>query len=171
MSAAAGRRRGYLVAAGMVVLAVALGAVFGIVVARAIAGYDITRLADGSESSVTVGDHAVAVWVTPTDATTSCEAVEDGTSRESFSRTGKGLSVTDGGRTWRRVGIVSGDPGSTHTLSCSGDATAIGYADNPRPVRYVVLGVLLGGTAALLMLSAFVLALVTALRGRATGPS
>ncbi|MCL3819868.1 hypothetical protein [Aeromicrobium wangtongii] len=167
MSAAAGPRRPYAVAAGLVVVAVALGALFGVIVARAISGYDITRLPDPSGSTVTVGDRSVAVWVSPRDAAVSCDATADGTSRKTLTSTGRGLSLSDGGRTWRRVGVLSGEPGTTFTVSCSGDdLSGVGYADNPRPVRYIVLGVLLAGTAALLMLSAFVLALVTALRRR-----
>jgi len=160
------KRRRYVIAGAMVVLAIAVGAVFGVILARAISGYDITPL-DGDETSVTVGDRKLAIWVSPEGADVSCSAVEDGTSRESFSASSSNTSMTiaDRNHSWERLGLLDGEPGSTHTLTCTtADEVQIGYADNPRVLRYVVLGLVLGGAAALLMLSAFVLALVTALR-------
>lgn len=75
------------------------------------------------------------------------------------------MTIADRNHSWERLGLLDGEPGSTHTLTCTtADEVQIGYADNPRVLRYVVLGLVLGGAAALLMLSAFVLALVTALR-------
>lgn len=158
-------RRRYLIAAGMIVLAVALGALFGVITARAIAGYEITPLDGTSDVAVTVADRDLAIWVSPASAGVSCESTDTTTSRPSFSTTNASMTVSDETYSWKRVGVVKGDSGSTHTLTCdvAGDAV-LGSADNPRVVRYVVLGVALGGTALVLMLSAFVLALVTALR-------
>lgn len=163
---AAGRR--YSIAAGMVVVAVALGAVFGVLVARAVAGYDITTVRAGESADVTVGDRTIAVWASPSDATTYCSATDTETGRDSFSQQlASSMTLTIGSRTWGRVGVIDGAPGSTHTLSCSGGGEPeIGYADNPRVLHYVVLGSALGGTALLLVISAFVLALVTAVRQR-----
>lgn len=154
----------------MVVVAVALGSVFGVVVARAIAGYDITPVPDGQGATVTIDDRKVAVWVSPDVGTSYCTATDTETGRDSFSRSlTTSMSLTDGGRTWARVGIVDGAPGSTHSLSCTTESgVLVGTADNPRVVRYLVLGGALGGTALLLVVGAFVLALVTAVRRRPT---
>jgi len=164
-AAVPGKGRRYAIAAAMVVVAVALGAVFGVIAARAIAGYEITPLT-GDEASVTVGDRKLAVWASPGGSAASCTAIEDETSRDSFSGVGStSMTISDERYSWERVGVVDGEPGSTHTLTCTTDVdTVIGYADNPRVLRYVVLGIGLGGTAVLLMLAAFVLALVTAVR-------
>lgn len=158
-------QRRYVLAGGFVVVAVALGAIFGVVVTRAIAGYDITPVPAPTSSTVTVGDRPLAVWVQPSTATTYCTARQVGSGRESFSRGRASLSISTGGSSWKRVGVVEGRPGSQHRLSCSTETSLlIGTADNPRLTRYVVLGVVLGGTAVLLVLTAFTLALVTALR-------
>lgn len=160
-------QRRYVLAGGLVVVAVALGAIFGVVVTRAIAGYDITPVADATGSTVTVGDRPLAVWVQPSTATTSCTARQVGSERESFSRGRASLSISTGGSSWKRVGVVEGRPGSQHRLACAAESDlVIGTADNPRLTRYVVLGVALAGTAVLLVLTAFTLALVTALRRR-----
>jgi hypothetical protein len=149
----------------MVVLAVALGAVFGFVVSRALAGYDISPVADPERSTVTVGDRPLAIWVSPASATTSCGSDEVDSGRDSFSPGRASMTVTDRGRSWERVGLVSGDPGSRHTLTCSaGTDLVIGQADNPRLTRYVVLGIATAGVAVLLVIGAGTLALVTALR-------
>jgi hypothetical protein len=159
----------YGVAAGLVVLAVALGAVYGVVVARALSGYDIEPVAGPAASTVlTVGDRPQAVWVSPATADTSCSAREVGTGRDSYSRGRASLTITQGDAVWERVGIVSGRPGSTHELSCTSDRdVTVGQADNPRLTRYVVLGVTAGVVAVLLVVAGGTLALVTALRRRA----
>jgi hypothetical protein len=162
-------QRRYVLAGGLVVVAVALGAIFGLVVSRAIAGYDITPVADPTSATVTVGDRPLAVWVRPSTATTSCTSRQVGSERESFSLGRASVSVSTGGGSWKRVGVVEGRSGSKHRLSCTAESRlAIGTADNPRLTRYVVLGVALGGTAVLLVLTAFTLALVTALRRKPT---
>jgi hypothetical protein len=158
-------QRRYVLAGGLVVVAVALGAIFGIVVMRAIAGYDITRVSDPTGATVTVGDRPLAVWAHPSTATTYCTSRQIGSGRESFSSPRASLSLTEGGRSWTRVGVVDGRAGSKHRLSCTAESKlTIGTADNPQLTRYVVLGVALAGTAVLLVLTAFTLALVTALR-------
>jgi hypothetical protein len=158
--------RRYTVAAALVVVAVALGATFGVVMARAVAGYDIAPVADPARSVVTVGDRPLAVWVSPQTATTYCSAsdVDRGGDTMNSGLNGS-MTVTVGSRSWKRVGVIEGKPGSRHELTCSADTDlAIGTADNPRVARYIVLGLALGGTAVLLVLIAFTLALVTALR-------
>lgn len=167
---AAGRR--YAVAAGMVVVAVALGAVFGVVIARAIAGYDITPVRSGETFTVPIGDRKIAVWASPADTTAYCGSADSDTDSGTFTeQLASSMTVTTGDRSWGRIGVVDGQPGSTVTLTCSGDdAAVIGYADNPRVLRYVVIGGALGGTALLLVISAFVLALVTALRKKPAQP-
>ncbi len=164
---AAGTRR-YGIAAAMVVVAIALGAVFGVIVARAIAGYDITPVRPGESFSVPIGDHKVAVWASPPDAATYCGTPDTGAGRGTFTQPlTSSMTVTTGDRSWGQVGVIDGQPGSTVTLACSGEgAPVIGYADNPRVLRYVLIGGALGGTALLLVVSAFVLALVTAVRQR-----
>ena len=158
-------QRRYVLAGGLVVVAVALGALFGVVVTRAIAGYEIKTVSGPTGSTVTVGDRPLAIWVQPSTATTYCTARQVGSNRESFSRGLASLSISMGDRSWKRVGVVEGRPDSRHRLSCSAESNlVIGTADNPRLTRYVVLGVALGGTAVLLVLTAFTLALVTALR-------
>jgi hypothetical protein len=162
-------QRRYVLAGGLVVVAVALGAIFGVVVTRAIAGYDIDRVSDPADATVTVGDRPLAVWVQPSTATTSCTSRQVGSERESFSSGRASMSMSSGGTSWKRVGVVEGRPGSKHNLSCTGGSgLVIGTADNPRLTRYIVLGVALGGTAVLLVLTAFTLALVTALRRKPT---
>lgn len=165
-------KRRYAVAAGLVVLAVALGAVFGLVVSRALAGYDIEPVADPTRSTVTVGDRPLAIWVSPAtaSASTSCDAEAVDGGRDSFS-TGRASMTIDGRtRSWERVGVVSGAPGSRHTLTCTAesDDLVVGTADNPRVTRYVVLGVAVAGIALVLVVAAGTLALVTALRRRPT---
>ncbi|KAA1372939.1 hypothetical protein [Aeromicrobium fastidiosum] len=115
---------------------------------------------------MTVGDRALAIWVSPSTATTYCGAEEVGTGRDSFSTSiSTSMSVTDGGRTWERVGLVKGAAGSKHQLSCStGTPLTIGQADNPRLARYVLLGVTIGVVGLLLVVVAGALALTTALR-------
>lgn len=160
-------RRRYVVAAGMVVLAVGLGAVFGLIATRAIAGYEITPVDDPTGSTVAVGDRPLAVWVSPQTATTYCSTDDDGALG---SEPQPSITLTDGSRTWKRVAIVRGEPGSQQRLSCTAESDlVIGTADTPRLTRYVVLGVALGGTAVLLVLAAFTIALVTAVRRRSVG--
>jgi hypothetical protein len=162
-------QRRYVLAGGLVVVAVALGAIFGVVVTRAIAGYDIDRVSDPTSATVTVGDRPLAVWVQPSTATTYCTSRQVGSGQESFSSGRASMSMSAGNSSWKRVGVVEGRPGSTHRLSCSAESDlVIGTADNPRLTRYIVLGVALGGTAVLLVLTAFTLALVTALRRKPT---
>lgn len=162
LSSATARRR-YVVAGAMVVLAVALGAVFGLIATRAIAGYEITPVDDPTGSTVTVGDRPLAVWVSPQTATTYC-SIEGG---DLTSDPQPSITLTDGSRTWKRVAIVRADPGSQQRLTCTAESDLeIGTADTPRLTRYVVLGVTLGGTAVLLVLAAFTIALVTAVRRR-----
>ncbi len=149
----------------MVVLAVALGAVFGFVVSRALAGYDIDPVADPARSTVTVGDRPLAIWVSPASTSTSCTSEEVDTGRDSFSSGRASMTITDRARSWERVGVVSGDPGSRHTLTCTtGSDVVVGQADNPRLTRYIVLGIAIGVIALVLVIGAGTLALVTALR-------
>ncbi|MBD8605233.1 hypothetical protein IFT73_00080 [Aeromicrobium sp. CFBP 8757] len=162
-------KRRYAVAAGLVVLAVALGAVFGLVVSRALAGYDIEPVADPTRSTVTVGDRPLAVWVSPATASTSCDAEEVDGGRDSFSTGRASMTINGRTRSWERVGVVSGAAGSRHTLTCTGGSDlVIGTADNPRLTRYVVLGIAVAGIALVLVVAAGTLALVTALRRRPT---
>ncbi|KQX74961.1 MULTISPECIES: hypothetical protein [Aeromicrobium] len=162
-------KRRYAVAAGLVVLAVALGAVFGLVVSRALAGYDIEPVADPTRSTVTVGDRPLAIWASPSSNSVYCSTEEAGSGRDSFSATLGAVSITDGRRSWERVGVVSGAPGSRHTLTCTtASDLVIGTADNPRLTRYVVLGIAVAGIALVLVVAAGTLALVTALRRRPT---
>lgn len=168
----AGARRRYVISGVLVVIAVALGATFGVIVTRAIAGYDIAPLSDptgASGSSVTVGERSLAIWVSPDLGTATCGSVDDATGRDSFSSgSSVSMSFTKGSRSWVRVGTVQGRPGSTHTVTCEVEpGVVVGQADTPRVARYLVLGAALGGTALLLVLAAFTLALVTALRRRA----
>ena len=161
--------RRYGIAAVMVVLAVALGAVFGLVAVRAVAGYDITPFDAGTRTTVTVADRPVAIWASPESAAGTCAATDIDTGRQSDLGSPSGsVTLTTGSRTWSRIAVVQGEPGSTHLVECSAsdERLVYGYAENPRISRYVLLGVAMVGAAALLVLGAFVLALVTALRSR-----
>lgn len=160
-------RRRYVIAGALVVVSVALGAVFGVVVARALAGYEIEPVTDLAGSSVTLGDRPLAVWASPEGVDANCTATDVEGNDALATGLSTSMSITDGGRSWTRIGVVDGASGSTVTLSCEGYADlTIGVADNPRLLRYVVLGVALVGTAGLLVIIAFVLALVTAMRRR-----
>ena len=152
-----------LVAAGA-----ALGALIAIAIFRALAGYEITPFAADEKTTVTVDDRPVALWVAPQDSRASCTAFDDSTERDSFAQGSAEITLTDGGETWRRVGLVRGAPGSTHTVECltANGSYQLGYADNPRIARWVVIGVV-GGLGALLLVSVgTVLIVVGALRRR-----
>lgn len=160
--------RGFVVAGVLTVAAVLVVAVMAVVVSRAVAGYTISAIPPGQDTVVTLGDRDTALWIAPEGALGSCTATLEGTDTPTLSTGGADLTVTDGGITWSRVGVVRGDPGSRHTVLCSGDAgvQAFGTAPNPRIVRYVVMGVAAAVVAGLLLVTGFVVALVTALRGR-----
>jgi hypothetical protein len=158
--------RGFVVAGALTVAAVLVAAVMAVIVARAIAGYTISVIPTGQDTVVTLGDRDTALWIAPDGALGSCTATLEGTETSTLSTGGADLMVTDGGITWSRVGVVHGDPGTRHTVLCSGgaDVQAFGTAPNPHIARYVVMGGLAAVLAGLLLVTAFVIALVTALR-------
>ncbi|MCW2769969.1 MAG: hypothetical protein JWR27_1402 [Aeromicrobium sp.] len=166
--------RGYVVAGVLTALAVLVAISVSVVIARAVAGYDITPIPAGQDVSILVEDRGVALWVAPELSSGTCTSTLEGTETSTMS-TGSAdrITVTDGGLTWVRVGIVKGTPGSHHTVLCSGegDVQAFGFAPNPRIGRYVVMGLAAGGIVGLLLLTAFIIALVTGLRrSRRRGP-
>ncbi len=161
--------RRYGIAGVMVVVAVALGAAFGVIAVRAVAGYDIAPFDAGTRTTVTLADRPVAIWASPAAEAGTCTATDVDSGRQSITGSPSGsVTLTTGSRTWSRIAVVQGEPGSTHLVECSAsdERFVYGYAENPRISRYVVLGVAMVGAAALLVLGAFVLALVTALRSR-----
>jgi hypothetical protein len=173
MSAAPDRlpgRTGFSIAAVLLAVAVAVGAVVAIVIVRAMVGYSITPFGLDERRTVTVHDRAVALWMTPESAGANCLAINTETQQQSAHRgTADTVTITDGGHTWVRLGVIDGPPGSTYTVTCSPYGTAappelVGYAPNPRIAHYVVLGVIGGAIAGLAALSSFALIVVTAVR-------
>lgn len=81
--------------------------------------------------------------------------------------------MTDDGNTWKRAGIVKGEPGSKHLIECDDSGgQKFGYADNPRIGRYVVFGVIGGVLAALGFIAAFVIVPIVAVkRNRKPNPA
>ncbi len=167
------RRSWYVVAAVMAAVGIAILVVLAIWIGRAVAGFSVTPFEQGDTATVTVGDRGVAIWVSPQAAAASCVStdVEDG--RPSLGQgSASTVTVTDHGRTWRRVGIVKGQPGSKHLVEC--DVTSneeFGYADNPRIGRYVTFGVAGGVAATLMLVGAFVIVPVVAVKRKRTDPS
>lgn len=161
--------RGYAIAGALTALAVLVAIVVAVIIGRAVAGYDITPIPAGQDVTITIEDRDIALWVAPEMSSGTCSSTLEGTQTSTLaSGTADRITVTDGGLTWVRVGIVKGVPGSSHTVLCSdvGDVQAFGFAPNPRIGRYVVLGLVAGGIAGLLLLAAFIVALVTGLRRR-----
>ncbi|QGG40483.1 hypothetical protein [Aeromicrobium yanjiei] len=158
--------RRYVVAGLLAAVALVAGTVVAVIIGRALVGYDITPFTDGSTTTVTVGDRGEAIWSSPERVVVRCASVDDATGEASMSGGTASMTTTRSGRTWTRVGIVEGEPGSRHTVRCAaggGDAL-FGHAPNPRIARYVTIGVVGGGVAGLLAVAAFVLALVTAIQ-------
>jgi len=153
----------YVVATVLAVIAAALVVFLAVWIGRAVAGYSVTPFEQQDSTTVTVGSRGVAIWVSPQDAPTSCSATDLDTQRPSLHGSSSTVTVTDGGRTWSRVGIVKGEPGSTHLVRCN-PTGEFGYADNPRIGRYVLYGVVGGVLAALSGIAAFVIVLVVAIK-------
>lgn len=154
----------YAVAAVLAALAAAILVVLAIWIGRAVAGYSITPFE--TNTTVTVGDRGVAIWVSPQNRLTPCLSYNLDTAQQSISDgTASKVTVTDGGHTWRRVGIVEGPPGSKHAVTCGdGGTEQFGYADNPRIGRYVVGGVAGGLVAGLAAIGAFVIVPIVAVK-------
>jgi hypothetical protein len=137
------------------VIAIALGATVATIIVRAIVGYSITPFAFNDSVQVTVHDRSVALWMTPESSGANCIAINNETQQQAAHRgSADRVTVTDDGHSWLRLGLISGPPGSTYTVSCSSygrapDPKLVGYADNPRISRYVWIGVVGGGIAAL----------------------
>lgn len=183
MSSDTGQKRlpgrvGFTFAAVLGILAIVIGAVVAIVIGRALVGYSITPFDVSDPVTVTVKDRSVALWMTPETAGANCFAVNDETQEPSVDRSSDAMiTVTDGGQTWSRLGLVEGPPGSTHTVSCTAFGNAappdqLGYAPNPQMRRYVLMGVGGGLVALLIGTAGIVLAVVTGVRrGRANRPA
>jgi len=163
-------RTGFTVAAVLAALSIAIGAIVAVLIVRAMIGYSITPFAPDDQITVTVHDRSVALWMTPETAGANCTAINDATQQPSaHSGSADTMTITDGGHTWTRLGVVEGPPGSTHSVTCTGYGTAplpqlLGYAPNPRIARYVTLGVVGGSIAGLSALASVALIIVTAVR-------
>ncbi|KAA1397509.1 hypothetical protein [Aeromicrobium ginsengisoli] len=158
----------YVVATGLAVIAAALIVFLAVWIGRAVAGYSVTPFEQEDSTTVTVGDRGVAIWVSPQDTPTSCVATDIDTQQPSLDGgSASKVTITDGGQTWSRVGIVKGQPGSKHLVRCdpTGD---FGYADNPRIGRYVLFGVGGGVLAVVSGIAAFVIVLVVAIKRNRT---
>ncbi|KRC64592.1 hypothetical protein ASE12_07330 [Aeromicrobium sp. Root236] len=156
----------YAVATVMAVVATAILVLLGVWIGRAVAGYSVTPFDDGSSTTVTIGDRGVAIWVSPQDTPISCLArdVDTGESTLDAGSASK-VTITDGGLSWSRVGIVKGEPGSKHLVQCEATGgEVLGYADNPRIGRYVLFGVVGGVLALVTGIAAFVIVLVVAIK-------
>ena len=154
----------YVVATVLAVIAAAIVVFLAVWIGRAVAGYSVTPFEQEDSTTVTVRDRGVAIWVSPQDAPTSCVATDVDTQQPSLDNgSASKVTITDDGRTWSRVGIVKGEPGSRHLVRCdpTGD---FGYADNPRIARYVIFGVGGGVLAAASGIAAFVIVLVVAIK-------
>ncbi|MDX6277720.1 MAG: hypothetical protein QOJ72_1848 [Nocardioidaceae bacterium] len=163
-------RTGFSIAAVLAVIAIAVAATVAIVIVRAMVGYSITPFGFDEQRTVTVHDRPVALWMTPESAGANCLAINTETQQQSAHRgTADTVTITDGGHTWMRLGLIEGPPGSTYTVTCSpyGNAAPpelVGYAPNPRFSRYIALGVIGGGVAGLTAIGSVVLIIVTAVR-------
>ncbi len=156
----------YAVAAVLAVAAAATLVVLAVWIGKAIAGYSVTPFEQTNTTTITVGDRGVAIWVAPEGALAICTAkdVDTGQSSLSFGSASK-VTVTDGGETWKRAGIVKGEPGSKHLVECDAPGGGeLGYADNPRIGRYVTYGVVGGVLAGLAGIAAFVIVLVVVIK-------
>lgn len=156
----------YAVATVMAVVAAAILVFLGVWIGRAVAGYSVTPFEDGTSTMVTVGDRGVAIWISPQDTPVGCLArdVDTGESTLDDGSASK-VTITDGGHTWSRVGIVKGEPGSKHLVECEGaGGEVLGYADNPRIGRYVLFGVVGGVLALVTGIAALVIVLVVAIK-------
>lgn len=158
-------RRWYGVAAVLAAVAVTIGIVLAVWIARAITGYDITTFEAGQEQSIELGDHGEAIWVAPDGAVADCDSVDEQGQPSLFDGTAT-VTMSDGAHNWTRVGIVKGAPGSRHTVTCEGDggAQVFGHAPNPQIAKYVILGAGGGLIAGLSALAAFVIVLVVAIK-------
>jgi hypothetical protein len=162
----------YAVAAALVTIAVVVAGAFIVVLVRAAAGYTVVPFPADQPTTIELGERDVALWVSPTDAEARCTATDRVTGADSFSPGSGSMSFSTNGRTWQRVGIVQGAPGSTHTVVCGNAMVSqFGEAPNPRVGRYVVMGAVAGGLAALLVLAAFIIALVVAIRRSRARPA
>jgi hypothetical protein len=164
----------YVVAAALAVVAAAILVVLAVWIGRAVAGYSVTPFEQGGTTTVTVGERGVAIWISPQNATTHCVSNDVDTQESSLNfASATKVTMTDGGHTWKRAGIVKGEPGSKHLVECDASGgQEFGYADNPRISRYLTYGVVGGVLAGLAAIGAFVIALVTGIkRNRKPSPA
>jgi hypothetical protein len=163
-------RTGFGIAAVLAVVAIAVGATVAVIIVKAMVGYSITPFDFNGQTTVTVHDRAVAIWMTPESAGANCLAINTATQKQSARRgSADTVTITDGGHNWTRLGIIEGPTGSTYTVSCTGFGDApppelVGYADNPRIARYVTLGIVGGGLAGLCAFGSVAMIIVTVVR-------
>ena len=158
-------RTWYAVAALLATVAVTIGVVLAVWITRAVIGYDIVTFEAGQEQTVELGDRGEAIWIAPDGAVADCSS-RDEQGQPSFGAGTATVTMTEGSHNWSRVGIVSGAPGSRHTVTCEGDfgAQVFGHAPNPQIAKYVIFGVSGGLIAGLSALAAFVIVLVVAIK-------
>lgn len=159
-------RAGFTIAALLAILAIAIGTVVTIVIVRAVTGYSISTIEPNQPTFVTLSDRGEAVWMSPETASGTCRSVDDQQQPSIGPGSADTITITDGGRTWTRVGIIEGPPSSRHALVCEdeGGAEQFGHAPNPQVGKYVLLGVGGGLTSMLVGTLAIVLAIVTGVR-------
>lgn len=158
-------RKWYAVAAVLATVAVTIGIVLAVWITRAVMGYDIVTFEAGQEQTVELGDQGEAIWMAPNGAAADCSS-QDEQGQPSLGGGSATMTISDGSHDWIRVGIVKGEPGSRHTVTCEGDATSqiFGHAPNPQITKYVIFGVSGGLVAGLSGLAAFVIVLVVAIK-------
>ncbi|WP_375002777.1 hypothetical protein [Aeromicrobium sp. CTD01-1L150] len=162
-------RAWYGLAAVLLVIAVAVG-VFGTVrLFTGIANFEIDPVP--ASGPVTLGERPLAVWQEGSAAGVTCTATNESGAESSRDLRGS-TTFTRGSRTWHKVTVIEGPPGSTHLLSCTGASgqASIGVSDDPDvwgSVRDVAVVVLVSGLSAV---TAVVVTIVVALRRRRTGP-
>lgn len=156
----------YAVSAVLVAVAITIVVALAIWIGRAVAGYSVTPFEQGNSTTVTLGDRGVAIWFSPQSGTASCTATDVDTEESSLNfASATKVTLTDGGHTWKRAGIVKGEPGSKHLVECDDSSgQEFGYADNPRISRYVLFGVIGGVVAALGFIAAFVIVPIVAVK-------
>lgn len=162
-------RGGYKLAAILGALTVAIVTIMGTIIFRAMIGYSITPIAFGDEVAVTLTDRSVALWATPTTAGATCDAVDTDTGVSSLHRSESvTMTVSDRGNTWTRIGMVVGQSGSTHTVTCSGSGEEqVGFAPNPQIANYFKIWLVGGGIALASAVASIVLLIRTNRRNRA----
>ncbi len=163
MTASRGPSRAwYLLALGLLLLALVV-VVLGVVrLVSNIASCEITSVPPASQ--VTIDERPVAVWSTAAPGGERCTATDETGSSSTRGLMGS-TTLTFGNTTWHKVTIIEGPPGSTHTLSCTGQGT-VGISDDPKVwsgAREIILAVAIAGT---LVVAAFVIALVVFLKRR-----